>query len=335
MNNKVRGFIGVLIVLFALLFCFSGCSDNSGFHIHVFKPKMNETEHFKECDCGEVKENEEHEFLWKKDYKHKACASCGYEIEDVVITKIKSNGDGTVELSDNLISALSKYFADFFIQPEIIGHSFEDKLNLCKNGRNPLFVKFSNECYYVATYHTASHENAEYESVMFCCYKEYTWVGFEKAEDVKENWEGKELIGAFQINHQDFCVNIKTGENDVIMEHYAFYRPEFKDGVALDPKITFDDLFIYLAKGTDKYICYSSTHGRYLPESLSLNCIEIDGKYYVKESYSYNTASLEKNYGEYYDILKSSMVSEYITNENGTKHIYGLFNIEDIAEIIR
>ena len=258
----VKKYIGVMLILVITILAFSSCADNSVPHIHVFKQKINETEHFKECRCGQTQNVEEHTFDWRNDYKYKECTACGYIIDVSIPIAIEKNDDGTIKLRDELVLALSDYFGNYLNEYYMISLSFADKLDRCKNDFAPLLVKFGDKCYYVAAYYTASHENAEHEDDLFCCHKDYVWVGFEKAEDIKESWDGKELIGAFQINPKELCVNLKTDANDVIMEHFAFFRPEFKDGVALKPEIHFDNFFIYLhwELKTEKYIAYSSTN---------------------------------------------------------------------------
>lgn len=337
MKNTVKKYIGVMLILVITILFFSSCADNSAPHVHIFKQKMNETEHFKECRCGKIESTEEHTFDWRSDYKHKECTACGYIIEYGSLIVIEKNDDGTIKLKNELVTALSNYFKNYNAEYNLISLSFADKLDRCKNDFDPLLVKFSDKCYYVAAYYTASHENAEHEANLFCCYKNYAWVGFEKAEDIKESWDGKKLIGAFQINPGELCVNIKTGANDVIMEHFAFYRPEFVDGVALAPEIAFDDFFIYLNEvKTDKYIAYSSTNPT-LHEINSLRCIEIEGKYYVMQHHSTDwngSRDLKKEYGEYYDELMRILVCEHAIQENNKTNNYGLFKIENILKIM-
>lgn len=336
MKKLVKKYIGVILILLIATLSFSGC-DDSAFHAHIFKQKMNETEHFLECRCGKIVSSEEHKFEWKSDYRHKECTACGYTIKDNTPIVIEKNEDGTIKLKDELILSLTEYFSEFHLHCDRVSLSFADKLDRCKNDFDPLLVKFSDECYYVAAYYEETHEDRD-ERVSFCCASEYIWVGFERAEDVKNNWCGKELMGAFQINPGEFCVNIKTGSNDVIMEHFAFYKPEFVDGVALAPEIVFDNFFIYLnwELETDKYIAYSSTNSA-LHEINSLRCIELEGKYYVIQYHSTDwggSRDLEQEYGDYYNLLMIILVDEYPINENNKTKNYGLYKMEHIVKII-
>lgn len=95
MKAMIRKSIGVVLILLTVISCFGSCIDSSYFHIHSFKLKMNETVHFKECECGEIKDSAEHLFDWVVDsdptytapgYKHKECVDCGYSTGDSIVT---------------------------------------------------------------------------------------------------------------------------------------------------------------------------------------------------------------------------------------------------------
>ena len=334
MKSVANKSILVILVLIIALCSLSGCVSDYLPHIHIFKQKMNADGHFMECSCGENKDQAEHTFVWRNDYLHMECTDCGYIIENNIETVIEKNEDGTVRLSENLRSALSDYYKSYFLNVDPYPFNFGEKLNHIKSGEcAPVFVKFSSRCYYVAAYFSTTEEHDE----LYCCSDSYTWVGFEKAEDVKETLDGEILMGAFQINPQEFCVNIKTGEYDVTMDHFVFYRPEFVDGVALAPEITFENLFIYLSQDDDKYICYSSTRYTSLHEAGSFKCMELDGKYYIAEYHGslYNGADLEAEYGEYYNKLMSILVDEYVVEGDDKRTKYGLFEVEDILEMIK
>lgn len=91
MKITVKKTIATALILFIVLLLFGGCINNSTFHTHDYKLKSNETEHFMECSCGEVKDRTEHAFEWVVDseptyttpgYKHKECGTCGYKTEE-------------------------------------------------------------------------------------------------------------------------------------------------------------------------------------------------------------------------------------------------------------
>ena len=95
MKNIFKKSMGVVLVLLISLSSFSGCINNLVFHAHNYKLQSNETEHFKECSCGEIKDSAKHTFDWIIDseptytapgYKYEECADCGYRTGDSIVT---------------------------------------------------------------------------------------------------------------------------------------------------------------------------------------------------------------------------------------------------------
>ena len=252
---------------------------------------------------------------------------------------IDRNEDGSIVLKEELIASLSKYLKDFNLCYEIPGFTLGEKIEICKNMRSPLFVKFSDECYYVAAYCPPNHKDSEYPD--FCCYEEYTWVGYEKASDVKKNLGEKKIAAAFQINIQEFCRNLKTDATDVTMEHFNFYIPKFIDGVAVEPEIEFANTFIYLLGSSEKYICYSSKIAYHEP--WSIECAEIDGEYYVIEPHRqewddgrYSEQDQRVFFGDYYDELMEIAIFDKYSVKYGTTTVsYVIFSIEDISKLMK
>ena len=286
-----------------------------------------------ECACGESKRSEEHSFEWRSDYRHKECTTCGYIKDEDTSVVIDKNDDGSIRLSDELVRGLKDYFSKILVKYDLGSNSFADKINFCKSDEYiPLLVKFSEDSYYVAAYYASPEGHPE----SYCCYNDYTFVGFERAEDVKESWDGKAIVGAFMVNPQELCVNIKTGKSNTKMDHVSFYIPEFNDGVATDPEIDFDNFFIRLVLKDEDYICYSSTRHKSLHRLGTLDCMELDGKYYVAEYHGslYDSVDLERFYGEYYDTLMSLLVDEYVIEDKNSRPRYGLYNLIDIVKII-
>ena len=332
----------IALILVAVLLCLSGCVSNSMLHLHDFCQSSDATKHFQECSCGKIKNSEEHTFAWSSDYKHKNCTTCGYIIKDNTPISIEDNEDGTIKLKEDLIAALSFYLKTFNTQldKEASYNQLGSKLALSKNDEyTPLLVKLANKCYYVAAYYTPTHEYT-YESVSFCCYDKYVWVGFENANEIKESWNGQSLVAAFQINPQDLCVNIKTGANDVTIEHFTFYKPEFVDGVALAPDIDYEKAFVYITNDDGKQIfCPHDSWYR----DPSIDCIEIEGSFYVKEYRSSQRidkdyveyANLYTAYGEYYEELQEMFYGFYAVKDEEKTTNYTLFKIEDIVELIK
>ncbi len=324
-------FLGALIILIIAVFSFGGCDGISMPHIHIFKQKMDAEVHFMECTCGESKKSEEHSFVWRSDYRHKECTTCGYIKDEDSSVAIDKNQDGSISLSDELVGGLKDYFSEMFVEYDIGSNSFAIKINLCKSDqRKPLLVKFSEDNYYVAAYFAAPEDHFEH----YCCYTDYTFVGFEKAEDIKESWEGKAIVGAFVVNPYELCVNVKTGENSTVMDHVSFYNPEFKDGVSVDPNIDFDNFFIYLTSKDEDYICYSSTRHKALHMVGTIDTVELDGSYYVMEhDYSYLAQKdLELLYGDYYEYLMSIVIDKCECNGITYRGLYKLAEIVDLMK---
>lgn len=332
----------LLTVILSTTLLLSSCEIAIGsidlFHIYNFNLEADQSSHFMKClVCDKFSDGEPHSFEVKSDYQNMSCTTCAYTHSEENSFTIEKNADGTVRLGDELIDRLVYYIdKEMFLQADTYSYSFAEKLNLCKSEITPLLVKLSDNSYYVAAYFAAS----EIHSEAFCCPWDYTWIGFQKAEDVKESWEGKKLIGAFQINPQELCVNIKTGLSDVTVEHFEFYRPKFVDGVAIAPEITFEKMLIYLSQSKEnekEYIGFSTA----APGFEKIACIELDGKCYVMQRHGaisegeLHGRDLNREYGEYYDHLMSVLVDEHHIERPYEMSIYGLFTLEDISEIIR
>ena len=103
MKTMIKKTLGAVLVLLTVLSCFSGCVDSSMLHIHIFKQKTDETKHFQECRCGEMKDSAEHTFEWIIDseptytspgYKHKECVVCTYKEEENTVVERLIHVDG-------------------------------------------------------------------------------------------------------------------------------------------------------------------------------------------------------------------------------------------------
>ena len=97
MRKSIKKSASVILILLIIFSSFSGCADNSMFHIHFFKQKTDETKHFKECECGKIIDSEEHTFDWIIDsepsynepgLKHRECSACAYKEENTIIERL-------------------------------------------------------------------------------------------------------------------------------------------------------------------------------------------------------------------------------------------------------
>ncbi len=363
---KHKKTVGSILILLMISLALFGCerivknendeTKNQPEHTHEYVVKNDENQHHSVCECGAKTESESHDYEWVIDkepsytivgIQHKECKICGHKTEQNTAVTQTHNEDGTLKLDENLVSVLREHFSDIRAMQSIKGFTLGGEIKR-STYLEPMLVKFSREnYYYVVAYFNDSHEYREEEIYVACCRDKYTFVGFENLEDIPETYNGEKIIGAFQINLQEFCYNIKTGEAETVMEHYAIFYPEFVDGVCVAPDIEFYDLFIKnIEAETDRF--YYSCDIDVLYQSGTIDCIEIDGEYYVyepviheEEDGSYSERTLEIYFEDYYDQLKAVMISgkysETVEHPDGTTktYNYAVFKLEDIAELMR
>ncbi len=138
MKISIKKTIATALILLIGILLFGGCINNSKFHTHNYKLKSNETEHFMECSCGEVKDSTEHAFEWVVDseptytapgYKHKECTICKYETENTIIERL-IHTDGfdnglTISLPNKKTFANKEKLIEFYKQNKSkINHSY-------------------------------------------------------------------------------------------------------------------------------------------------------------------------------------------------------------------
>ena len=251
----------------------------------------------------------------------------------------EDNVDPDNQVDEDLIVALVDYLKTLSYDYELFPHSTADKIDDIKNGKQALHVAFdSSNTYFVCAYldeiSTADkffHDHAD----------EYTWVKYEKAEEIYEKYNDLSLVVAFQINPSLFVKDIMSEDAAVpAMEHFQPYEPQFNEGVNTKAADTFDETFIYL-NSSDKDTVYHSI-SIYYDYTVNIPCICLDGQYYVyKDLYSVfadgsrDNVNVSYDFGEYYDCLVSVMDTEkYTLNENGITTVYGLITIDDFADII-
>lgn len=247
-----------------------------------------------------------------------------------------SNINSVFGLDDELVSTLTDYLANYNTNYDIPGHTLGDKLSLIANGYNPLLVKFGDDCYYAVAYYTTEHD----EKIDYCCNDKYVWIGYKSADAISKTWQGKELVAAFQINNNEFCRDLVTGSTDVKMSHFSLFTPEFSGDKAKTPNIIFDDLFIYITTSNEDCIYYTSAVVYHEP--WTIDCIEVNGEYYLRELYSIKKLGgneekidLALHYGAYYDRLMAAFYDYYVVEDSVNSYTYSLFGVSDLAEIIK
>ena len=330
--------------------------ENQPEHTHEYVAQNDENQHYSVCECGAKTEPESHDYEWVIDkepsytivgVQHKECKICGHKTEQNTSITQTHNEDGTLKLDEKLIAELREHFSDIRASSEMYNPSFSKKVTEYPTYSEPVFVKFSKEnCYYVIAYFNDDHEYREEEIYVACCREKYTFVGFENLEDIPETYNGEEIIGAFQINLQEFCYDIKANSTDRIIEHYSIFNPEFVNGVCQAPDIELPEQFITFVSEENEHSYYSYDI-QYAHLCKSILCIEVDGEYYVYDNRIYEVEGaypeeiLIREFGDYYEQLRAMMISgrysvtyEYGNGRSETIN-YAIFKLEDIAELMR
>lgn len=252
----------------------------------------------------------------------------------------KAHADGNIIMSEQLKSALAAYLENSVVCHDMPETSFSIKLDEIKGGKHALLVKFnSSDYYYAVAYCSEKHEN---EKTVFCCVSEYVWVGFEKASDITEYYKDKKIVAAFQINKTTVCENILTQDKSVTESgHYTLFKTEIKDGYNVAPAVDVEGSFIYIADSDKKALyCGTSDYNFYW---RTIECADISGNSYfainLRTEYPdgrIRETDLSYEFGSYYIELQKVMITdEYSkTDEQGVKTCYGLFEKEDIADIL-
>ena len=231
-------------------------------------------------------------------------------------------------LDDELVSTLTDYLANYNTNYDIPGHTLGDKLSLIANGYNPLLVKFGDDCYYAVAYYTPEHDHDE--TMDYCCSDKYVWIGYKTADAISKTWQGKELVAAFQINNNEFCRDLVTGSIDVKMLHFSLFTPEFSGDKAKTPNIVFDNLFIYITTSNEDCIYYTSAVAYHEP--WTIDCVEVNGEYYVLAPTCNSEDSYEKYYREYYDACRLMWLDQIYYTSGFSYH---LIPLDDLVELIR
>lgn len=186
MKNLSKKFLGMLLVLLTVISCFSGCINNSVFHSHKYKLKSNESGHFMECSCGEVKDSAEHTFDWVVDveptytapgYKHKECGVCGYDTNECITTE-RLLREGVI--TDKMVDPSLRTFESFSDQYELQTFYNENKdkinakflyLNTTFDQEKGLHIEWPNKVNYYFNYE--SENNNQYTD---CCITTYAGI---------------------------------------------------------------------------------------------------------------------------------------------------------------
>ena len=257
--------------------------------------------------------------------------------------------EGEMDKNSDLVATLVAYLEQYTTQYNIKGRSFAQQIDHIKNGIQPLHVAFDPVNYYfVCGYYNPANEHDEF---VYCCSKDYTWVGYKSETEIQEFYNGMKCAVVFQINMALTITDIVSNERAVPdIQHFQIFKPTFENGVNASEPIVFDETFIYL-NYPDCYLNQfsQSTSTMYYCNSIyyhSMNtipCVYLNGEYYLAFSmyvvYNDGTRSTEWDYtydfGEYYDTLMNMLERDKYSIA-GNKHVsvYATISLKNFADVL-
>ncbi len=271
---------------------------------------------------------------------------CENEIEH------KKTDGGELELSGGLIETLNDSLEKSGTITEPSTRTFQGKLEAIKRGAQALIVKFNAaDYYYACAYYSSEHE---YEHVDFCCHDKYTWVGFDKETDIKEFYDGKQFVAAFQINKSSLCKTIDESieQRSTSIERYKRYIPEFKNGSNSASAFAYEDYFLFVEMYDDRLETSQMPSSEVIYYELwdgwtnlfEINCLDIDETTYLS-IYSHTELSdgtttisyFDIEFGNYYDELTNIAITDKYSEvlSDGSIKYYALFGIKDIINFCK
>ena len=214
------------------------------------------------------------------------------------------------------------------------------KINEIKNGKQALHVGFSKSKYYfVCAYYNSGHDD---ETSDYCCVTDYTWVKFNNANEISEEFDDLNFVMGFQINKASLATDIITKDANVSsVEHFQEYVPDFNKGLNAKDAISFDVSYIYLNSVNDITVYHSTL--AYDNVFKTFPCVFLNGQYYIAvELYTvYPDGSRSNNdiigdFGAYYDALVTIMdtTSYSLIDEKERTMFYGIIGINDFSNCV-
>ena len=243
-------------------------------------------------------------------------------------------------LNDEMINTLVDYLQGLYVEYELPDSSLSRKIDNIKNGHQPLLVDFDPDIFYfVCGYYDGITEDGP---LKYRNSEEYTWIRFESTNEIKDTYESKKFIVAFQINKALLVKDIAS-EKAIIprVEHFQMYEPIFENGVNTNTHIVFEKEFIYLNPSNTERVYHSTSAFNH--QVVTIPCILLDNEYHItRVTYSIHAngnkaeGNLKGDFGTYYDALMSIMnTAKYsVTNEQGRTDYYGLIDIDDFVNHI-
>ena len=148
------------------------------------------------------------------------------------------NNIGVLLSKENNIDMFSSFYVHFdelrsygYAAP--VENSFESKIQRMKNGDRPLLVAFDpSNYYYVCAYFEVPEGHTEIGSMAYCCVEKYTWVMFEKEDDILEFYDDIPFLLAFHIIISVLVNDVFNDNSEVPqMQYFQEYKPEFMNGI--------------------------------------------------------------------------------------------------------
>ena len=269
------------------------------------------------------------------------CGGCVYTGCKEAICLNKCSCEKLVNVSEELVAALTKHLDDIYVCYDMTVTRTESKIDEINRGRQPLLDTFDTATtYYVGVYFYGEHHLPDYpyESGDYCCSDYYVWVRFDNAEEIGRTYNGRNLLAAFVISETESVTNIFSGE--VAPKKFVlfnmFYRFLFMEDEIEVPEIS-GAPFIYLNRNAnaDTIYYYQKSYDR---RHVTLPCTKIDEKYYIEfRLITWNAEDITKDFGKYYDAL-SAVIEPGIyksTDEYGNILDCYLIEVENFAEVIK
>ena len=310
----MKKLLELLLTLSVICLCLAGCEFFASKHEHEYNSSYDES-----TDIESVKnENDGNQTEDPRDEEY--------------IEVLKKDSELVLALVDFLGHIGSAAASDV---PDV---TLEDKIDQIKSGNvQPLLLDFEPQNYYFVCAYFDCNEH-ETEKHTYYCASSYTWVKYKSEKAIKNDYNGENLVVAFQVNCSSIARDIITGEDDGLsVESIDLYNPEFVNGSNVNPAIDVSAAYIYLnrSKSNSLYIT-----PKYTSDLDTIDCVCLNDRYYIFLGI-YNVGTDGKRYdidnswklGKYYDSMSEIMITgEYSKVMNGgwVRH-YGLF---DIAEFV-
>ena len=249
-------------------------------------------------------------------------------------------GDESFQPSSSLIINLQEYLEWQNKEFEPPDTRLERKIqDIVVYGCKPVMVRFDpDHFYYVCAYFGELHCS---EKEVYCCNRDYTWVGFYNKESITEAYNGMELVAAFQINVAGRGDSILDDFDEPCFESIDLYYPTFVEGKNTADSMYFDACYLYACVSDQETIYVFSG---YLTFFDVISCVEFEDKTYISFYIGWVENADEERIeevlrvelGEYYDSLRVITETDKYTEVNhwGRTERYALIDLEDFAAFI-